>query len=180
MNGGEEGGRRYYGKYPGTVTDNVDPDQRGRLLVEVPAVLGEAPSSWAEPCPPLAGPTGVAMGVYLVPPVGSGVWVEFANGDPEQPIWVGCRWGESSDLPDQALAGLPETPSIVLQTSTKNVIVISDVPGPSGGIMLRVGSSTLTVTDDGISLAATKVEINATTVTVTGTTDFNSGALQIS
>jgi len=153
---------------------------KGRLLVEVPAVLGEAPSSWAEPCVPLAGPTGTPMGVYLVPPVGAGVWVEFAQGDPGRPIWVGCRWGSSSDLPDQATAGLPETPSIVLQTATKNTIVISDVPGPSGGIMLRVGGSTLTITEDGISLKATKVEISASTVTVTGTTDFNSGALHIS
>jgi hypothetical protein len=179
MNGGEEARRSYYGKYPGTVIDNVDPDMKGRLLVEVPAVLGEVPSSWAEPCPPLAGPTGVAMGVYLVPPIGAGVWVEFANGDAEHPVWTGCRWGSSSDLPDSALTGLPETPSIVLQTATKNTIVISDVPGPSGGIMLRVGSSTLTVTDDGISLVAPKVEISASTITITGTTDINSGALQI-
>lgn len=180
MNEGEARGRGYYGKYAGVVVDNVDPDQKGRLLIEVPAVLGEAPSSWAEPCAPLAGPTGTAMGVYLVPPVGAGVWVEFAQGDLERPIWVGCRWGSSSDLPDQALAGLPETPSIVLQTATKNMIVISDVPGPSGGIMLRAGNSTLSITDDGITLTATKVEINATTVNVTGTTDINSGALHIS
>jgi autotransporter-associated beta strand protein len=45
--------------------------------------------------------------------------------------------------------------------------------------MLRVGSSTLTVTDDGISLVAPKVEISASTITITGTTDINSGALQI-
>lgn len=179
MNGGEAGGRRYYGKYAGTVVDNVDPDMKGRLLVEVPGVLGPAPSSWAEPCVPLAGPTGVAMGVYLVPPVGAGVWVEFAQGDAERPIWVGCRWGSTADLPELALAGLPATPSIVLQTATTNTIAISDVPGPAGGIMLRVGASVLTVTDDGISLVAPKVEITATTITITGITDINDGALHV-
>ena len=33
---------RYFGKYRGTVTDNADATQRGRLKVKVPAVL--APS----------------------------------------------------------------------------------------------------------------------------------------
>jgi hypothetical protein len=179
MSQGEAGSRTYYGKYAGTVIDNVDPLFKGRLLVEVPGVLGEGPSSWAEACVPLAGPTGVAMGVYLVPPVGAGVWVEFVQGDPERPIWVGCRWGSAADLPELALAGLPETPSIVLQTATTNTIAISDVPGPAGGIMLRVGASVLTVTDDGISLVAPKVEITATDITVTGVTDVNEGALHI-
>ena len=31
---------------------------------------------------PLAGPTGPPMGVYMVPPIGAGVWVEFEHGDP--------------------------------------------------------------------------------------------------
>lgn len=179
MSDGEAGSHTYYGKYAGIVIDNVDPLFKGRLLVEVPGVLGAGPSSWAEACVPLAGPTGVAMGVYLVPPIGAGVWVEFAQGDPERPIWVGCRWGSAADLPELALAGLPETPSIVFQTATTNTIAISDVPGPAGGIMLRVGASVLTVTDDGISLVAPKVEITAAEISVTGVTDVNEGALHI-
>ena len=179
MSPSEEGGRTYYGKYAGTVINNVDPEFKGRLLVEVPGVLGLTPSSWAEPCVPLAGPTGVAMGVFLVPSNGTGVWVEFAQGDPERPIWVGCRWGSTADLPEMALVGLPATPSIVLQTATKNTIVISDVPGPTGGIMLRVGASMVNVTVDGISLTAPKVQITASTITLLGTTDVNAGALHI-
>ena len=97
----------YYGKYRGTVLNNVDPEQRGRLMLSVPDVLGTVPSSWAEPCVPLAGPTGPPMGVYLVPPIGSGVWVEFEHGDPSYPIWVGCRWGAQSDIPPLARASLP-------------------------------------------------------------------------
>jgi uncharacterized protein involved in type VI secretion and phage assembly len=175
----EPGGRTYYGKYAGTVVNNIDPEMTGRLLVEVPGVLGLAPSSWAEACVPLAGPTGLAMGVYLVPPIGAGVWVEFAQGDPERPIWVGCRWGSTADLPEMAHVGVPATPSIVLQTATKNTIVISDVPGPTGGIMLRAGASVLTVTLDGISLVAPKVQITAATITLVGTTDVNAGALHV-
>lgn len=129
--------QRFYGKYRGTVTNNVDPMQLGRLLVEVPDVLSLTPSSWAMPCVPLAGPTGPPMGVYLVPPIGAGVWIEFEKGDPDYPIWVGCRWGAVSDIPSVALLGLPTSPSIVLQTMGQNTIAISDLPGPTGGIMLK-------------------------------------------
>src|SRR6476661_3350293 len=98
--------KKYIGKYRGTVLLNVDPEQRGRLQLTIPDVLGPIPSSWAEPCVPLAGPTGPPMGVYMVPPIGAGVWVEFENGDPNYPVWVGCRWGLPSDVPPLALAGL--------------------------------------------------------------------------
>ena len=45
---------RYFGKYRGTVTDNADPTSRGRLKVNVPAVLGDL-EVWAMPCVPYAG-----------------------------------------------------------------------------------------------------------------------------
>ncbi len=174
-----EPARRFFGKYRGTVINNIDPLQLGRLLVQVPDVIGLTPSSWAEPCVPLAGPTGPPMGVYLVPPIGAGVWVEFEQGDPDHPIWVGCRWGTTSDIPPLALAGLPVSPSIVLQTAGQNVIVISDVPGPAGGILIRSGASTLMVNQTGISLVAPKVEITAATINLTGITDVNQGALKV-
>jgi hypothetical protein len=66
-------GGKFWGKYRGTVINNIDPDQRGRLLVEAPDVLSLIPSSWAEACVPLAGPTGPPMGVYMVPTIGAGV-----------------------------------------------------------------------------------------------------------
>jgi hypothetical protein len=172
-------GGKFWGKYRGTVVNNIDPEQRGRLMVSVPDVLTLVPSTWAEPCTPLAGPTGPPMGVYLVPPIGAGVWVEFEQGDPDYPIWVGCRWGSAADIPTIAFAGLPVSPSIVLQTAGQNCIVISDVPGPAGGIMLRVGGSIVTITQTGISLVAPKVEIAAATINLTGITDINQGALKV-
>jgi uncharacterized protein involved in type VI secretion and phage assembly len=172
-------GEKFWGKYRGTVVNNIDPEQRGRLSCIVPDVLSLVPSTWAEPCAPLAGPTGPPMGVYMVPPIGAGVWVEFEHGDPDYPIWVGCRWGSSADIPSQAKAGLPVSPSIVLQTAGQNMIVISDVPGPAGGIMIRSGASTLVISQSGISMTAPKIEITAATVDVAGITDINKGALKV-
>ncbi|MBX9583801.1 MAG: phage baseplate assembly protein V [Gemmataceae bacterium] len=173
----DAGTRRFYGKYRGTVVNNVDPMMRGRLLVQVPDVLGLVPSSWAEPCAPLAGPTGPPMGVYLVPPIGAGVWVEFEQGDPGHPIWVGCRWGAGSDVPPQARLGLPAAPSIVLQTLGQHSIAISDVPGPAGGILLKtLSGAMISVSDTGIVISNGKGAV----ITLTGpVVDVNAGALTI-
>jgi uncharacterized protein involved in type VI secretion and phage assembly len=174
---GTNGARRFFGKYRGIVINNVDPMQSGRLLVQVPDVLGLAPSSWAVPCTPLAGPTGTQAGVYLVPPVGAGVWVEFEQGDPEYPIWVGCRWGSAADIPVLALAGLPVSPNIVLQTAGQNSIVISDLPGPTGGIMLKSTTGAMILVNDvGITISNGK---GATIVMAGPTVNVNQGALLV-
>jgi uncharacterized protein involved in type VI secretion and phage assembly len=169
--------KQFLGKYRGVVTNNVDPLLRGRLLVTVPDVLGPVPSSWAEPCVPLAGPTGPPMGAYMVPPVGAGVWVEFEHGDPSYPIWVGCRWGASSDVPPLAHAGIPASPNIVLQTLGQNALVISDLPGPTGGIMLKsTTGATLVVNDTGIYIQNGK----GASIVMTGpSVNVNAGALTV-
>lgn len=168
---------RFYGKYRGTVINNVDPKQEGRLLVQVPDVLGLTPSSWAVPCVPLTGPTGTQMGVYLVPPIGAGVWVEFEQGDPDYPIWVGCRWGSAAEVPALALAGLPVSPNIVLQTTGQNTIMMSDVPGPTGGIMLKsTTGASIIVNDTGIYIQNGK----GASIVMTGpTVTINNGALVV-
>lgn len=81
---------RYFGKYRGTCTDNADPKKRGRIKVNVPAVI-DTLEVWAMPCVPYAGKD---VGFLALPPVGAGVWVEFEGGDPSYPIWVGCFWAD--------------------------------------------------------------------------------------
>ncbi len=169
----------YLGKYRGTVLNNIDPELRGRLMCMVPDVYGLVPSTWCEACTPLAGPTGPPMGVHFLPPIGAGVWVEFEQGDPDYPVWVGCRWGSSADLPALAKAGLPVSPSIVLQTAGQNLVVISDLPGPAGGIMIQSGASVISINQTGISITAPKIDISAATINITGITDINQGALKV-
>ena len=45
--------KRYFGKYRGTVFNNIDPMQMGRIQVIVPDVSSISPSSWAMPCLPV-------------------------------------------------------------------------------------------------------------------------------
>lgn len=165
------------GKFRGTVVNNIDPELRGRLIVSVPDALGLVPSTWAEPCTPLAGPTGPAMGVYMVPPIGAGVWVEFEQGNVDYPIWVGCRWGSAADVPPLAHAGLPISPNILMQTAGQNTFVISDLPGPTGGIMLKsTTGASITVNDTGIYIQNGK---GASLVMTGPTVTINNGALVV-
>jgi uncharacterized protein involved in type VI secretion and phage assembly len=167
-------GERYYGKYRGTVLNNVDPMQIGRLLVQVPDVTGLTPSSWAMPCFPI---TGKQMGAYMIPQIGTGVWVEFEQGDPDHPIWSGCWFGSAAEVPALALAGNPASPNVVMQTSLQNSIVISDLPGPTGGIMLKsTTGATIIVNDTGIYIQNGK---GASLVMVGPTVTINNGALTV-
>jgi hypothetical protein len=119
------------------------------------------------------------MGAFFLPPIGAGVWIEFEQGDPNTPIWVGCQMAASSDVPSSAKSGLPVSPSIVLQTAGQNMIVISDVPGPTGGIKIQAGPSSVSINLTGVSIVAPKFEIKAASIQLTGTTDINKGALKV-
>jgi len=164
----------YFGKYRGTVINNIDPMQIGRLLVMVPDVTGLIPSTWAMPCAPIAG---IQNGMFALPLPGSGVWVEFEQGDPDYPIWVGCFWGSAAEIPALALLTPPLTPAITLQTPLQNGITISDMPGPTGGIMLKTTTgASLIVNDTGIYIQNGK---GAMLNMVGPSVDINSGALTV-
>ncbi|MFG3055777.1 phage baseplate assembly protein V [Kitasatospora sp. NPDC048239] len=142
------GGPRFYGKYRATVVNNVDPLRTGRILALAPAVSAVYPTTWALPCLPVTGPQ---CGLWAVPPIGAGVWMEFEQGDPEHPIWTGGFWGTETEVPALAQAGVPASPSIVLQTVGQNTLAISDAPGAAGGILLKARSgASITVNDQGI------------------------------
>ncbi|HZR42831.1 MAG TPA: phage baseplate assembly protein V [Ktedonobacteraceae bacterium] len=144
---------KYYGKYRGIVINNIDPENKGRIMVQVADLTQLTPSTWAEACVPIAGGETPA-GVYVVPAIGSNVWVEFEQGDLRYPIWTGCFWGSQTDVPSLALEGLPGSPSIILQTTGQNMIVISDLPGPTGGIMLTNNTGAMILINDvGITIS---------------------------
>jgi len=165
---------KYYGKYRGMVLNNIDPLQQGRLLVQVPDVAGLIPVSWAMPCVPLAG---IQNGMFALPIVGSGVWVEFEQGNPDYPIWVGCFWGSAAEVPALALATPPGVPAITLHTPLQNGLTISDLPGPTGGILMKTATGAfISVSDVGITISNGKGAL----ISLTGpTVDINLGALTV-
>ncbi|MGC2403626.1 MAG: phage baseplate assembly protein V [Acidobacteriaceae bacterium] len=169
---------RYYGKYRGLVIENIDPLQTGRVLVQCPDVLGETPSSWAMPCMPAAG---IQAGCFIIPPIGSQVWVEFEQGDPDYPIWTGGFWGTVAEAPVFASAppAIPPGQNIVLQTTGQNMLLISDAaPTPvTGGIVLKSTTGAMIVVNDtGIYISNGQ----GATITLIGpAVDVNIGGLTV-
>jgi uncharacterized protein involved in type VI secretion and phage assembly len=167
-------GNKYYGVYRGTVVNNIDPLQTGRIMVMVTDVGSLTPSTWAMPCVPFAGKQ---AGAFMVPQIGSGVFVQFEAGDPDRPVWMGGWWGDVAEVPALALAGVPGDPNIVFQTTLQNTIVVSDLPGPTGGIMLKsTTGATIIVNDTGIYIQNGK---GASIVMVGPSVTINAGALVV-
>ena len=165
---------QYIGKYRGTVFNNIDPMQMARLQIIVPDVTSVLPSTWALPCLPM---TGQQCGVFTVPPIGATVWVEFEHGDRDYPIWTGGFWGSAAEVPALALATTPPLQTIVLQTVGENTLQISDMPGPTGGILLKSATGALiSITDTGITITNGQ----GATIMLTGpTVTVNEGALSV-
>lgn len=165
---------KYWGKYRGTVVNNIDPMMHGRIQAIVPAVSNLVLTSWAMPCVPVAG---IQTGFFAVPIIGSGVWIEFESGDPDYPIWSGCFFGSAADVPALALTVPPGVPAITIQTPFQNGISINDVPGPLGGIVIKSATgATLIVNDTGIYIQNGK---GASIVMVGPAVTVNNGALSV-
>lgn len=178
--------RKFYGKCRGSVVNNIDPMNQGRLQVRVPAVLGEDGLSWAMPCVPFAGKQ---MGFFALPPVGANIWVEFEGGNPDHPIWTGCFWG-IGELP----TGL--TPFQKLIKTSSITFTLDDTPG-QGGISFATNSPatpqplSIKFDSDGMNfeanpaslkLASSKIEIKLGAASVQfspAKVDINNGALEI-
>lgn len=164
----------FYGKHRGTVINNIDPMMQGRIQAIVPAVSNIALTSWAMPCLPVAG---IQTGMFAVPIIGSGVWIEFENGDPDYPIWTGCFYGSAAEVPALALTVPPAVPGITFQTPLQNGVSINDVPGPLGGIVIKSATgATLIVNDTGIYIQNGK----GASITMIGpAVTINNGALSV-
>lgn len=143
--------RRQYGKHRGFVTDNADPQQRARIKVRVPSVLGDQETDWALPCLPFGGLPG--QGSFAVPEVGAQVWVEFEEGDLQRPIWTGTFWQQEGDAPEDAARQEPTTR--LLQTPGGHILQLDDEQGnerfrlyhPSGAELTIDAQGVVTLTD---------------------------------
>lgn len=162
---------RYFGKYRGKVENNLDPEQRGRVQVSVPAVLGDGRLSWAMPSVPFAGP---GVGWFAVPPTGANVWVEFEGGDPDYPIWAGCFWG-IGEAP-----AAPAIPQMKVFKTDGITLTLSDLPG-AGGFTLEVNPPVvpmplkLVFNASGIEMSGGAASVKLTPASVS----INNGALEV-
>lgn len=91
------------GIYRARVEYNKDDQQLGRVKVRVPQLHGipkeegsldylELP--WAYPCTPF--PSGYDHGSFIIPEVGSYVWVIFEANDPACPVYIGSMYAKGA------------------------------------------------------------------------------------
>lgn len=177
----------FFGKYRGKVETNLDPMQQGRLQVSCAAVLGDGRMSWAMPCVPFAGP---GVGLFLIPPVGANIWVEFEGGDPDYPIWSGCFWGVGE------VPAVPAVEQIKILKTDSISLTFSDLPGAGGvtlevkppavatplklvldstGITIDASPSSVKIAVSGVDLANGAASVKLTPASVS----INNGALEV-
>ena len=139
----------FYGKYRGTVTNNEDPQNLGRIRAQVPDVLGQQETGWAMPCAPFGGSQ---TGLFVLPEKNAGVWIEFEGGDTEYPIWSGCWWGSQAEMP-ALLQNPPQTAyqKVILITTGGHQLILDDTS--QGGLTLQTsGGAKIVMNDSGIEI----------------------------
>ena len=138
---------KYYGKYRGLVVDNQDPEKRARVTLQVPAIMGnEAVTHWAEPCLPFGGL--VDQGLFLVPEVGSQVWVDFEAGDINHPIWTGTTWQQTDDVPQEASDRSPNMRQ--LKTPSGQILSFDDTEGEEEIRLYHPADAELIIDPEGV------------------------------
>ena len=161
---GADGETRVFGKHRGSVVNNFDLQGLGRVQVQVPSVYGTETINWAMPCVPYAGP---GQGLFMIPPVGANVWVEFEGGDIDFPIWSGCFWGAGETPATEPTTKVLKTPAgtVTLNEIAPTPLVI-ETPD---GTRISIGPTGITLE----TAAGATVELAGPRVSVNG------GALEV-
>lgn len=175
------------------VTDNADPDNRGRIKVRLLATLMEV---WAGVVAPSAGP---GYGASFVPRLEEIVVVAFVT--PEMPLVLGSLWAGNDSVPEDAD---PQEQHYVVRTPEQTVLDFDDANGPKvefrsrsgyrisidegngGEVTIERGSQSVKLTPSGIEVRssgtvtvdASTVTVNASSVTVNAAMSRFSGVVQ--
>lgn len=128
---------RFYSCYRGTVVDNNDPNNQGRLQVKVPAITGiKNTPTWAYPKGMIRGK---GYGMNFLPPMGSMVWVEFEYGDANFPIWT-YGYNAKGEQAEEF-----NSSNMTLKTPEGNVVDLNDT---DQAVSLKSKAGHLVVLDD--------------------------------
>lgn len=158
----------------GQVTENVDPDNRGRIKVRLQAAPMEV---WASVVAPSAGQ---GYGASFVPRLNEIVVLAFIT--PELPLVLGSIWAGPDSVPEECD---PQEEHYVVRTPAGTVMEFDDADGPKlelrtrsgyrvtvtegegGAVQIERGSQSINLTPTEINVRSSgPVNIDAATVNV--------------
>lgn len=158
----------YYSSYRGYVINNEDPNNMGRLQIMVPAVDGSnADPTWV---PSKAMWGGKDYGVHMIPNKGDVVWVEYAFGKANKPMWSHHGWSNGQKpiefshpniygfkTPEGHIVSIDDKLGKVevKSKSGKKISILDNggiiiEAGDDGNIEISSGSSSVALTEQGV------------------------------
>jgi len=166
MSAGQPEGARFYGLYRAVVSRNDDPDGLGRIKAKVRA-FGDEETAWALPALPFAGP---GVGLYLIPPPKTNVWVLYEEGLRWKPVWVGCFWMYDPVDPGRLSGAKPAVK--LLKTSIATITIDDDqkavaIETADGRVSITSSAVEVTNGQASVQLSGQKVSINGNALEVT-------------
>lgn len=146
----------YSGSYMlGVVIDNVDPDNLGRIKVNVPGLydldVGEIP--WCGPDKHAQFGHGATWGTYGSPAIGSDVLILLQNGDPHYPVYRSTQCHANSEFPSGASWGWVDPFGNVFKCLADKTVQFRAIAGteitvsPSGDITIHTVANATVNTD---------------------------------
>ena len=167
---------RIYGNFRAKVEDNTDASQLGRIKARVYPWFSDieiANIPYARPAMPLSVGSGTGTGSFMVPDIGSFVWVFFEAGDIYQPVYFAEAQTAVHGLPTERTTNYPNRR--VLKTKSGITSYIDDtakqikVIHPEGSYIWfnTQGMITLYTTND--------IKLDSSVVKVTGNMDIDTG-----
>ena len=162
-------GGHFYGVYPAVVDDVVDPDNQGRVRVELPwspDPENDSYTAWARLATFMAGDD---RGSWFVPDTGDEVLVTFEAGDPRRPYVVGALWN-GQDAPPEQMDGAGRNDKKVLRSRNGVQITLDDTDGQETLTLETPGGQTVTLRDGPGVIEAQDSNGNAVTMEASGVT----------
>jgi uncharacterized protein involved in type VI secretion and phage assembly len=177
-------GGRWYGCYPATVSDLVDPDGAGRIRITLPWSPdgdGGRYEAWARLTTLFAGKD---RGSWFMPENGDEVLVVFEGGDVRRPFVVGALWNGQDSPPTSADR---RNVKKIIKSRNGVVITIEDQDGqeklrletPGGcSVTLQDGPGVIQVEDSNGN--SVKLEAAGVTVTASAKVSINASQVEVS
>ncbi len=143
---GQPDGHEWSGTVVGLVTNNKDPEGRGRVKVKFPWLSDDVESDWARV---VGSGAGAERGFYCLPEINDEVLITFEHGDPGRPYVLGGLWN-GQDKPPLPIGKALENGKVsgrVFKTRAGHTLTFTD--GKDKGVVLETsGGHRFTLADE--------------------------------